>query len=115
VPTLSGNVDVAFDASGRQMIRAPKFTLSQSISYTRELRAGTFRVLGAYYHSSGFPYTYDGRVRQKRYDTIDARVSWSPADTGLTISVYGRNLTNTHRVAAAFISTLADQISDAPP
>jgi iron complex outermembrane recepter protein len=114
-PTNTGNVSVPLDVSGYQMIRAPKFTITGTATYRHELAGGDFRLSGTVYHTSSFPFTFDGRVRQGAYTTLDGRVSWSPEGSGLTFSVYGRNLTDRQIILATFISESSDGISIGAP
>jgi len=115
VPTNTGNLSVPFDATGYQMIRAPKFTITATPTYTTQLGGGKFQALATIYHTSSFPYTFNGRIRQKSYETIDARLSWSPNNSGLTFAVFGRNLTDEDTILATFISDSSDGLSAAPP
>jgi iron complex outermembrane recepter protein len=113
--TNTGNISTSFDASGKQMIRAPKYTLSTTANYTRDTDIGEFRLTGTLYYSDRIYYTFDNRISQPAYVTLDARASWSPLKSDWTIALYGRNLTDQEILSGTFITTLADAVTWAPP
>ena len=115
-PTRAGNNDtVAFDASGQRMIRAPKFTATATANAHVPVGGGMLDLTGSLYYSSAVNYTLDGRIRQPAFAKIDARAAWTPEDSGLTISVYGKNLTDKAVYGGAFITSVADAVHWAPP
>ena len=115
-PTRAGNNDtVAFDASGQRMIRAPKFTATATANAHLPVGGGMLDLTGSLYYSSAVNYTLDGRIRQPSFAKIDARAAWTPEDSGLTISVYGKNLTDKAVYGGAFITSVADAVHWAPP
>ncbi len=115
-PTRAGNNDaVAFDASGRRMIRAPKFTATATANGHIPVGGGMLDLTGSIYYSSAVNYTLDGRIKQGSFAKIDARAAWTPEDSGLTISIYGKNLTDKAVYAGAFIQAVADAVHWAPP
>ncbi len=116
VPTRAGNNDtVVFDASGHRMIRAPEFTATATANGHIPVGGGMLDLTGSLYYSSAVNYTLDGRVRQANFAKIDARAAWNPEDSGLTISIYGKNLTNKAVYGGAFITGVADAVHWAPP
>ncbi len=112
-PRTGGNTTCAIDASGNQMIRSPKATLSLGATYELDTSAGKFAVAGNYYHSSSYPFEPDGRLRQPAYDTLNAQVSWAPTEN-YRIRVWGRNLTKT-KYYLNLISSVGDVYLPAAP
>src|SRR3546814_658310 len=114
-PTNTGNRSVAFDASGNEMIRAPQFTASITANAHADVAGGRLDLTGNLYYTSKVFFTFDHRIKQPGYATVDARAAWSPDDTGLTVSVYGRNLTNKVTIGGTFVTEVADGVSYTSP
>ena len=57
----------------------------------------------------------ESRVSQKAYFTGNARLAFTPADTGLTLSIFTRNFTNTKVIGSTFVNPSADAIIYSPP
>ncbi len=116
IPTNAGNNDaVAFDASGQRMIRAPEFTATVTANGHIPVGGGMLDLTGSLYYSSAVTYTLDGRIKQPAFAKIDARAAWTPDDSGLTVSIYGKNLTNKAVYSGAFIQAVADGVHWAAP
>ncbi|MCB2048283.1 MAG: TonB-dependent receptor [Novosphingobium sp.] len=115
VPTLGGNGTVPFDASGQRMIRAPKFTGTVTANGHVPVGGGKLDLTASVYYSTSVSYTLDQRIKQPSFAKVDARAAWSPDDSGLTFSVYGKNLTNKAVYAGAFITPVADAVHWAAP
>lgn len=103
-----GNVTVARDVGGNQMIRAPKFTGNLTASYSVDLGTGKIQASGSVYYSSRIYYDTINRISQAGYATANARLGWEPRE-GLEFSIYGRNLTNKVVLAAVTSLTSGDQ------
>ncbi len=80
------------DASGNRVVRAPKFTYTAAIDYTKSIGDdATFDFNLTWNHSSGFVWEPDNRVTQAAYGLLQAQA-------GLTfgaynISVWAKNIT----------------------
>lgn len=115
-PTLAGNNDkVPFNASGTQMIRAPKFTGTITANGHVPVGGGKLDLTTSLYVSSSIKYTIEGRVVQPPFAKLDARAAWSPDNSGFTIAIYGKNLTDKGTLGGAFITAVADAVHWAPP
>ena len=114
-PLNIGNTSVAYDASGQQMIRAPKFTASATANAHADVAGGSLDLSGTLYYSSRLFFTFDHRVSQPGYATLDARASWSPYGSGFTVAIFGKNLTDKTTIAGTFITEVADGVSWSPP
>nr|WP_246332153.1 TonB-dependent receptor [Sphingomonas chungangi] len=115
-PGNVGNVSTSggIDASGNAMIRAPKFTVSGTASYKIDLPKGSVTISATPYWSSRVYYTFDERLSQAPYFTMDARIAWAPTDR-LTLSVFGRNLTDKTYATYITASQARDGVQFARP
>jgi iron complex outermembrane receptor protein len=111
----AGNVALIKDLSGYRMIRAPEFTFTLTPSVTLPVGNDTLRLTGTLYHTSPISYTFDGRIQQKAYTTLDARISYRFASPALTISAYGNNITDVVRIASVFNTAAGDAVSYMKP
>jgi iron complex outermembrane receptor protein len=115
-PNGFGNTQTTADASGKQLMRTPKWTLNGSIDYTKKLAPGE---LGAYVgvsYSSGIYFDPINRVRQPRYALVDAELSFAPqAFDGMRLVLWGKNLTNKAYLQSVLESTISDTASFADP
>jgi iron complex outermembrane receptor protein len=93
---LGGNVAVSpFDASGKDMIRAPRTTFGVNFDWSHDTEVGTFGVAGNVFHSARYFWDFENRLTQPAYTMINGDISFSPAGMeGLRLSVYVRNLAN---------------------
>jgi iron complex outermembrane receptor protein len=107
---LTGNIPIVggIDASGVEMIRAPAFTFSSTITYRVPVGSGHVEATLSPYYSSRVNYSFSRRVQQPRYATLDASLAWAPNEA-VQISLYGRNLTN--KVYASFMAETSSRDS----
>jgi len=111
-----GNVATTINAAGLWLPRAAKWTANFSADYKADVGAGRITLNGTAFFSDGFYWEVGNRVRQGAYEVINARIGWTPdRDLGLTVSLWGKNLTNSHYGQAANITTTVDVISFAAP
>lgn len=116
VPTgTGGNVTQLIDASGNNLPRSPKWTLSVAAEYTRDVSVGEVSFQGKVFHSDKHFFEFGNRVAQPEYTTVDASISLRPYDSGFKISAFGRNLTKADYIASSFITETVDGITYAPP
>ncbi|ATE65153.1 TonB-dependent receptor [Rhizorhabdus dicambivorans] len=80
-------------ATGNTTILSPKSTLSVAGSYEIPLERGRIVLNSTYYYNSGYYHEPDNVVRQPSYGLLNASVRWE-SDQGMSISVWGNNLTN---------------------
>lgn len=91
-----GNASIApFDASGKDMIRAPRFTLGVNFDWSHETSQGVFGIAGNVFRSGKYYWDFENRLTQPAYTMINGDISWSPsADSPIRLSVFVRNLAN---------------------
>lgn len=90
-----GNVVTLTDLSGRKMVRAPDWTLNLGADLKVPTSSGEFGMTVNYYHSDGFFWEADNRIRQQPYDTLNAQVSYNfGSELQYGVRLFGRNLTD---------------------
>ncbi|WP_088184530.1 TonB-dependent receptor [Sphingobium sp. Z007] len=110
-----GNVQSLVDASGNQMLRAPELTLSAAANYRIPLDNGGEVAFGVRpYWSSKINYSFQERIQQPSYFTLDADISWSLNDQ-VRLTLWGRNLTNAKFALSRSESSARDAIAWAQP
>lgn len=112
---LGGNTQNSIDVSGRRLIRSPEFTGSVGATYTIELEGSSLRLSSDLYHSSSFVWEPLGQVRSDAYTTLAAQATWRLEDSGVSLSIYGKNLTNAAYHTMAVPNVLADAVQYAAP
>lgn len=112
---FDGTLDGRADISGQRMIRAPKFTLNGLVDYHHDFDAGRLALSVNGYYSTKVRMALESRVMQKAYFTGNARLAFTPADTGLTLSLFTRNFTNAKVIGSTFVNPSADAIIYSPP
>lgn len=96
--TPCGNSTLApYDASGKDMIRAPKFTLGASGSYQIPVDFGMFSIAGNVYYSDKYYWDFENRIPQPAYTLVNGEIGFATSEgsDALRISVWGKNLLNT--------------------
>lgn len=93
---LGGNDQtVPYDASGSDMIRAPRTTFGINFDYTAETSAGDIGLAGSLFHSAKYYWDFQNRLTQPAYTMLSGEISFTPAGAeAVRLSIWGRNLTN---------------------
>jgi iron complex outermembrane receptor protein len=113
---VGGNMEnIAANLDGFQVSRAPNWTLNLQADYSHEYRAGILAASVNAYHTDSVPLEQSGRVRQPSYTQLGARFALTPVGTRLTLSIWGKNLTDAKVIQSSFITTATDGVSYAPP
>ncbi|WP_196221826.1 TonB-dependent receptor [Sphingobium sp. CAP-1] len=105
-----GNILTTGDASGKRLQNVPDWTLSLGASY----EIGPVTITGNYYHNDGWAADPDNRVRQQAYDLVDASIHWAVGGAA-SLSIWGKNLTNTFYFQQLGASNFADNGVQASP
>lgn len=79
--------------AGNHLISAPSFTGSFSAAYETPLASGTLKLKGAVNYTSDLYFDTANRLKQPGYALLSGQIAWT-SDTGLSLTVWGRNLTN---------------------
>lgn len=104
-----GNLTTTADATGNDLIRAPRHTLSLTADWSHELYGGTLGVNVSAFRSAKTYYDFGNRLRQPAYTRLNAQVSWSTADESLRVRVFGTNLTDEVIIQQATATPITDQ------
>ncbi|MCC6829390.1 MAG: TonB-dependent receptor [Novosphingobium sp.] len=99
-------VNVAGDCSGNQLPLASDWLGNLNADYTVPLASGSLNLNGNIYYNNGFFPESDNIVKQKAYAQLGASIRWTSENERLTLSAFGKNLTN--RRVINFESTTAD-------
>jgi iron complex outermembrane recepter protein len=95
-PPYGSSPQVQGDASGNDMVLAPKFTANAGLGYHTETAIGSFSTDLNYSYNSGFSWTADEYLKEGSYSLVNASVAFSPAHLqALEISLWAQNLTDT--------------------
>jgi iron complex outermembrane receptor protein len=115
IPTgLGGNQEVNRSASGNALVRSPDWTLTLSADYQKEFATGKLLLSANLYHSDKFFFEVGNRVRQPAYTTLGARAGWEFGQSGVRLTVWGKNLTDETIIEGAFITRAADGLGYMP-
>ncbi|WP_337185253.1 TonB-dependent receptor [Phenylobacterium sp.] len=89
-----GNTSCVTDATGKRMIRAPKWTLGLNADYIVPVGPGDLQLTANYYINDGFYWEPSNRTRQKQYEVLNLQAAYSPADSPWRFRIFARNLTD---------------------
>lgn len=110
-PANAGNIVTTLDVSGNRMMRAPDFTGTVSASYSVPFENGSSLDANAsYYYSSKVYFDASNRLVQPSYGLLDARLTYQLPGERISLSLWGRNLTNETYIAGSALSANGDQI-----
>jgi iron complex outermembrane recepter protein len=110
-----GSLLSPFDATGNWMVRAPKVTFDIGPSLQFASDVGKLGLSVLYYHSSGFFWNADNRLRQPAYDIVNGTLSWTANSDKYAANLWVRNLLGAKYYSYAEEQTLGDNTSPAAP
>lgn len=95
VPLVTSGPGTAYPngCAGNEIAFAAKFTGSVAANYTAPLGDGELQLSSNLYYNSGYFFETDNVLRQPKYAKVGVSAKWM-SNSGLTIGVYGRNLTD---------------------
>ncbi|MDB5698964.1 MAG: TonB-dependent receptor [Alphaproteobacteria bacterium] len=91
---VGGNTVVTADASGKQLGRAPKWTVNVGAEWGHDLAGGRFGASTNVFYSSKVFYDFQNVFFQPSYVLWNAQLSWTTADERWRFTLSGTNLTN---------------------
>lgn len=116
VPQASGgNLLTTGDASGNRLQNVPDWTASLGLSYGIPTAIGDVTVFANYYRNDGWPADPDNRVNQEAYSLLDASVGWRSSNEKLSVSLWGKNLTDEFYFQQLGASNFSDNGVQAAP
>jgi iron complex outermembrane receptor protein len=110
-----GNLLTTGDASGKRLQNVPDWTASVGMFYDIPTSAGEISLAANYYYNDGWPADPDNRVQQASYGLLDASATWKSANQTLSLSVWGKNLTDEFYFQQLGASNFADNGVQAAP
>jgi iron complex outermembrane receptor protein len=112
----AGNTQVALDASGNQMQRAPEWVIAATTDYTRAVSSNAqFTGHVGWYFNGGFFWEAGNQLKQRPYNLIDASVSYSMNSDAFSVKLWGTNLTNQFYYTSELLSNFGTGVQYAPP
>ena len=111
LPQSGGNCTYRFDASGQDLVIAPRFTANVGMDYELPIDGGSRLFLtGSLYHNSGYDTQPGGFFAHVGpFQTVTAAISWFAPDDRYFIRVWGENLTGDTHVEYILPSLLSFQ------
>jgi len=116
LPQLGGNCTYRLDASGSDLIIAPKFTANAGFDYEMPVGESRLTLSSSLYYNDGFD-TAAGGIFAKvpSYETLTASLTWTGPDDRYFVRVWGRNLTNDiHPELILPLATTFQEVSSMP-
>lgn len=92
-----GMVDIAYDADGQRLLRAPKFSAYVSANYEIPVGSGKVPVnlSWSYKGSYNFDFVHDAStnvLRQRAYSLVNGRIGYEPDNGGWAVGAWVNNL-----------------------
>lgn len=91
---LGGVPPTLQSAKGNKLPNAPARTFNAGIDYLVPIAQGTLRFNGTFYYNSGWAAEPDNVIKQGSFSQINGSIKWTAPNNLLSLSLYGRNLTN---------------------
>jgi iron complex outermembrane receptor protein len=102
---LSGNIQLAADASGKTLIRAPKWTANAGVFWDHPLAEGTLTVDGNVYLTSSFYWDALNVFKENGYGLLDLGATWTAPSKSWSIRADVQNATDKEPAVANVITT----------
>jgi iron complex outermembrane recepter protein len=84
---------VVYDATGKQVLRTPKFTANASITYTaRDVFGGSLTLSGTAYYTSRIYFDIADQFYQNGYALVNARAEWRDKSDHFSVALYADNI-----------------------
>lgn len=104
-----GNIVGSGSATGNRLPMTPDWTFDAGADYVIPVGDGNLTASGHYFHSDGWAAEADNRIRQKPYNLLNASLRWDVnGDRGLSMTVWGKNLTDELYAVTLQTQTFAD-------
>ena len=104
-----GNIVTSGSATGNRLPMTPDWTLDAGADYVIPVGDGRVTASAHYFHSDGWAAEADNRIRQKPYDLVNASLRWDvQGDRGVSMTLWGKNLTNELYAVTLQTQTFAD-------
>lgn len=108
-PNPAGGLIQTFaDASGNDIVSAPKWVASLGGDYKIPIGSGTIGLSSTVYYNSGYYMDVQNRLKQGDYVLLNMGLSWATASEALEVRIWGRNVTGTRYRGTVASSALSD-------
>jgi iron complex outermembrane receptor protein len=115
-PGNAGTISEIADVAGNQLPRSPKWTANFSGTYAEDYAIGNVSLTGTVFHTAKTYYDYGNLYSQDQYTDVGFQASLKPAAIPhLTVTAFGKNLTNNTVLLGLFPQVTAVEASWAPP
>jgi len=114
-PPIGGNCQTTIDASGTQLIRAPKFSANFGGAFTIPTSVGEVTLTGRVSYRSSFPWDPAGRIREDPNVLVNLGAEWESSDERVSIRVDAENITGSHYAISGGTFPDADSFSAGTP
>jgi iron complex outermembrane receptor protein len=112
---LGGNQEVSIDATGKKIVRTPRWTFGVSLGYEMVVAGGDLSMSANLFYSAGLYFDAANIFRTGPYQVLNAHIAWKPPSGNYEISVVGNNLTNKAYLEDVSTSALAAYANYASP
>ncbi|WP_206244149.1 TonB-dependent receptor [Novosphingobium terrae] len=95
IPKATGGATlISVDASGNRIPQSQKFVGTLALDYEKQFSSGTFHANVTGNYNGNYKFEADNFLTQGAYTLLNSSLSWQPAHSALTVSIWGRNLLN---------------------
>jgi iron complex outermembrane receptor protein len=114
---FGGDNIVPFDATGKELVDAPRGTVNLTIDYSWPVPFGRLTFTPTAYYNSGYHLdsANSPRFDQGAFTRVNATLTWGSPDAHYRVSVWGKNLTNVKQIGGILISALGPVANGYPP
>jgi iron complex outermembrane receptor protein len=111
-----GNLQVnGVNLSGRDMIRAPRYTISFGPKYEHPFGNSWLAASANVYSTAKYYWDFQNRLTVPAYTQFNTRLSWTFPNKTTTLALFGRNLTNAAVPQNLLPSATIDDVTYQPP
>jgi iron complex outermembrane recepter protein len=103
------------NASGLRLVKAPELTANGTLEFAHEMGKGTLDASASLSYSSTVYHDIFHVMKQSPYTTLNAQTGYKFDNSGLRVSVFGRNITNKAYIANGFSSGQGYTVAYARP
>lgn len=89
-----GNLSTTENVAGNRLTRAPKWSGQLSGNYERDFSWGEMSLYAGLHYSDGYYFDPENLRKQTSHSLLDARLSYSPLNSNLSVALWGANLTD---------------------
>jgi iron complex outermembrane receptor protein len=89
-----GNAIVASNVSGKNMVRAPRYTFNIGGDWSQDLGSGRIKISGNVFRSGAVYYDFLNLFYQKAYTLVSGEIAWTSDGERFRLTLFGTNLTN---------------------